>query len=301
MSDASHASGAHESHSAHAHDVYEGTPADTIPPDEPHTPGWLPIVGIGLALGAILIFALRHEDTASAASGGIWLGRRRGRAGPGERPVTASLRRLPRDPRVRPHASSGLPGHPFRLHAPPSRLLGGALCSRECALLARLPEAPGAPGPRPVRRPPARGRPRRARPLTFPRGDARKVVAFSAIVWQSLRHLRGCSSVGRALAWHARGQGFDSPQLHPKYSKRKPAPERAFSFRAADRARANPARAGPSTTRSAHPELGAVRDSAASHAPSPTRTLRPRPMRRRPPRNRGSDSAADRPRERYFR
>jgi hypothetical protein len=25
---------------------------------------------------------------------------------------------------------------------------------------------------------------------------------------------RGCSSVGRALAWHARGQGFDSPQLH---------------------------------------------------------------------------------------
>ena len=26
--------------------------------------------------------------------------------------------------------------------------------------------------------------------------------------------LRGCSSVGRALAWHARGQGFKSPQLH---------------------------------------------------------------------------------------
>tara|TARA_B100000524_G_scaffold213340_1_gene111829 strand:+ start:382 stop:486 length:105 start_codon:yes stop_codon:yes gene_type:complete len=24
----------------------------------------------------------------------------------------------------------------------------------------------------------------------------------------------GCSSVGRALAWHARGQGFKSPQLH---------------------------------------------------------------------------------------
>tara|TARA_X000001036_G_scaffold120886_3_gene114431 strand:+ start:881 stop:985 length:105 start_codon:yes stop_codon:yes gene_type:complete len=26
--------------------------------------------------------------------------------------------------------------------------------------------------------------------------------------------LRGCSSAGRALAWHARGQGFKSPQLH---------------------------------------------------------------------------------------
>ena len=27
-------------------------------------------------------------------------------------------------------------------------------------------------------------------------------------------HMRGCSSVGRALEWHSRGQGFDSPQLH---------------------------------------------------------------------------------------
>ena len=25
---------------------------------------------------------------------------------------------------------------------------------------------------------------------------------------------RGCSSVGRALEWHSRGQGFDSPRLH---------------------------------------------------------------------------------------
>jgi hypothetical protein len=66
MSDASHASGAHESHSAHAHEVYEGKPADTIPPDEPHSPGWLPFVGIGLTLAAILFFAVRQEDTSSA-------------------------------------------------------------------------------------------------------------------------------------------------------------------------------------------------------------------------------------------
>ena len=32
------------------------------------------------------------------------------------------------------------------------------------------------------------------------------------INWQ--RYLRGISSVGRALAWHARGQEFDSPMLH---------------------------------------------------------------------------------------
>ena len=28
------------------------------------------------------------------------------------------------------------------------------------------------------------------------------------------RFARGCSSVGRARAWHARGQGFEPPQLH---------------------------------------------------------------------------------------
>jgi hypothetical protein len=27
----------------------------------------------------------------------------------------------------------------------------------------------------------------------------------------------GCSSIGRALAWHARGKGFDPPQLHQNY------------------------------------------------------------------------------------
>src|SRR5690606_30147163 len=29
-------------------------------------------------------------------------------------------------------------------------------------------------------------------------------------------HARGCSSVGRALQSHCRGQGFDSPQLHSR-------------------------------------------------------------------------------------
>ena len=29
------------------------------------------------------------------------------------------------------------------------------------------------------------------------------------------RTTRGCGAVGSALAWHARGQGFESPQLHP--------------------------------------------------------------------------------------
>ncbi len=32
--------------------------------------------------------------------------------------------------------------------------------------------------------------------------------------------LRGISSVGRALAWHARGQEFDSPMLHQGWFKK---------------------------------------------------------------------------------
>src|SRR5437870_3073651 len=35
-----------------------------------------------------------------------------------------------------------------------------------------------------------------------------------AQVWIEQRH-GGRSSVGRALEWHSRGQGFDSPRLHP--------------------------------------------------------------------------------------
>ena len=31
---------------------------------------------------------------------------------------------------------------------------------------------------------------------------------------------RGCSSVGRALAWHARGRRFESDQLHQKNTGR---------------------------------------------------------------------------------
>jgi hypothetical protein len=32
--------------------------------------------------------------------------------------------------------------------------------------------------------------------------------------WSGRSGIRGCSSVGRALEWHSRGQGFESPQLH---------------------------------------------------------------------------------------
>lgn len=37
---------------------------------------------------------------------------------------------------------------------------------------------------------------------------------LSSSYWLYSAPSRGCSSVGRALEWHSRGQGFDSPQLH---------------------------------------------------------------------------------------
>lgn len=51
-------------HAAHAeagggHDYsYAGEPADRPAPDEPQTPGWLPLLGIGLVLTGILAFIL---------------------------------------------------------------------------------------------------------------------------------------------------------------------------------------------------------------------------------------------------
>src|ERR1700686_469842 len=36
---------------------------------------------------------------------------------------------------------------------------------------------------------------------------------LSGAIWTTGK-CRGCSSVGRALEWHSRGQGFDSPHLH---------------------------------------------------------------------------------------
>ena len=48
---------------------------------------------------------------------------------------------------------------------------------------------------------------------------ANSLVQMSAIIKNIRKNLkikkfRGCSSAGRAPAWHAGGQGFKSPQLH---------------------------------------------------------------------------------------
>ena len=40
---------------------------------------------------------------------------------------------------------------------------------------------------------------------------ARRNIEYGLLMW-------GCSSVGRALAWHARGRQFESDQLHHEFS-----------------------------------------------------------------------------------
>ena len=51
-----------------------------------------------------------------------------------------------------------------------------------------------------------------------------KVVAFCSATCYNMPCPWGYSSVGRALEWHSRGQGFDSPYLHQKWTSKKGRP-----------------------------------------------------------------------------
>jgi hypothetical protein len=56
---------------AHAHDdheAFDGEPASTLSPGEPLTPGWLPLLGLGLFTAlAIVVLAAGGGDQATAA------------------------------------------------------------------------------------------------------------------------------------------------------------------------------------------------------------------------------------------
>lgn len=120
MSDASHAA---EAHASHSHDAYEGKPADTIPPDEPHTPGWLPIVGAGLALAAIMAFALSdptEEPAAEAAAPSATAAA----AAPAPQPAERAEPQQPRVQRLALPGASGAarpPGLPSAMMRPSRR------------------------------------------------------------------------------------------------------------------------------------------------------------------------------------
>jgi hypothetical protein len=56
----SHASqhGPADASGGHDHHHFDGIPADEAPPDEPRTPGWFTLLGVGLVLAVLLAFAL---------------------------------------------------------------------------------------------------------------------------------------------------------------------------------------------------------------------------------------------------
>jgi hypothetical protein len=61
---------AHQQHQADHHDdhAFTGEPVDELPPDEPRTPGWLPVLGVVLfTLAAVVILVGRTSSDASTS------------------------------------------------------------------------------------------------------------------------------------------------------------------------------------------------------------------------------------------
>jgi len=140
MSDASHGS---EAHAQHAHEVFEGKPADSIPPDEPHTPGWLPVVGAALLLVGIMAFALsKPGDQGETPAEAVAAAAASEAARPSAPPPEPAADDQPQRPRLMPPAGSvpmrlpGLPSGARPIRRPP----GGAV---------PLPSARPRPAPQP--------------------------------------------------------------------------------------------------------------------------------------------------------
>ena len=51
------------------HDDHHETSSDDFPADEPHSPGWLPLLGGGLLLAGIFAFVVFGSDDTSTAAG----------------------------------------------------------------------------------------------------------------------------------------------------------------------------------------------------------------------------------------
>lgn len=60
-------SSAPEAHGHDAHEAFTGEPVQELAADEPRTPGWLPLLGIGLFTAAAVVFLAGRDSAAGAA------------------------------------------------------------------------------------------------------------------------------------------------------------------------------------------------------------------------------------------
>jgi len=67
MSGHGHHDAGADSHAGHD-DHHDETTSDDFPPDEPHSPAWLPLLGGGLLLAAVGVFLLLGSDDKPAES-----------------------------------------------------------------------------------------------------------------------------------------------------------------------------------------------------------------------------------------
>jgi len=121
---------------------FDGAPADVAAPDEPKTPGWLTLVGIGLVLSVLFLFALKQPEPKTRAE--LTAGGATTAAAPSAAPAAPATDR-PRPMRPPPEAAGS---------ARPMALPSGFPNARPGTTVAprapqRLPPGMAAPAPAP--------------------------------------------------------------------------------------------------------------------------------------------------------
>jgi hypothetical protein len=150
----SHASqhGPADASSGHDHHHFDGIPADEAPPDEPRTPGWLTLLGVGLVLAVLLAFALTGPADKTRAE----LARNaEGATSAAPSAVPAAPTAAPRPARPSPMAGNP-PGLPSGFPRPRPAMSGIRPMPRPTGAVMAPGAAPARPAQPPPPAPPAR-------------------------------------------------------------------------------------------------------------------------------------------------